>query len=140
MNCGAEYMRQYAPNMAKIEGFGFLLADNLPGPFQLEVDYLEVTNLDNRHDFMDETSEEYADAVLKHVWDPKKKRQDWVDSAENDFGFGFDLGPGAIETKQSHVRGRFLKQTHGAYLNSTNHPHFEIVVNPKKQRQRSKES
>ena len=41
-NCGAEYMRQYPPNLENVIGFGFLVGDNLPGPFHLELDYMKV--------------------------------------------------------------------------------------------------
>jgi NADH dehydrogenase [ubiquinone] 1 alpha subcomplex assembly factor 1 len=84
-NCGAEYLRQSAPNMEKITSFGFLLADHLPGPYQLDIDWIKVSNLH----FSDESPE-----MLRNLVEPEKKRQDWIDSSRNSFGFGFDMAPG----------------------------------------------
>ena len=137
-NCGVEYMRQYAPNMAKIQSFGFLLADNLPGPYNLEVDYIKASNLDGEYDLMNEEVPEYRERILNHVFDIKKKRQDWVDGPDNHFGFGFDAGPGMMETAESHVKSRFTSKHN--FLNQVRHSDFEIIVNPDRKKERVRAS
>jgi hypothetical protein len=96
-NCGAEYLRQNAPNMESISSFGVLLADNLPGPFNLDVESIKTVTFEGLPaDIQADPSRQ----LTRNIYDPKKKRIDW--QQDKNFGFGFDMGSGMIETADKY--------------------------------------
>jgi hypothetical protein len=89
--------------MEKISSFGFLLSDHLPGPYNLEVDWIKASNMD----FQPESPD-----MLVHLVDPDKQRVDWVDSMGNSFGFGFDMAPVRLSLWLLNVREWSRRQSH----------------------------
>ena len=133
-NCGREYMKQYPPSMDKIQTFGFLLSDNLPGPYQLDLDYIKVTNFDQQYANVDFSQLLKADAsddgkedvigtdteseqlkqqfhfLTKNLVNKRKLRDDWHGSLDNMYGFGMDIGGGGpIETPQMHAQRQITR-------------------------------
>lgn len=87
----------------------------------------------------DEDSDRYRELCLRHVESPTKKRTNYVESGPNFFGFGMDVGAGAIETKESHVQSRIRRKRQ--FQNALDNNDFEITINPdwiKKQAERTK--
>ena len=135
--------------MEKVQSFGFLLADNIPGPFNLDIDYIKVSNLDYAYlDSANQSSQlgavdaeqddgapnsdnsssnpQKADpsVLTRHLLDPNKKREDFQDSVITNFGFGVDIGPGAIETAEMRRR----KQWQSATSIRVDNPHWVLEL------------
>ncbi|KAI3645806.1 hypothetical protein MP228_008734 [Amoeboaphelidium protococcarum] len=110
-NCGVEYMRQHPPNMENIQSFGLLLADNLPGPFHLEIKSIEMSNLEMERQQMDNA--QFQQLITKNLHDPTHKRKNWSDMREGVQSLiGFDMGNGMIESKERYARRFERKQKH----------------------------
>lgn len=118
--------------MEQIQSFGFLLADSVPGPFSLEIDYVKVSNLDHAFIEMDPSRPETMTnsngpdptILTQHLTDPRKVRKDFRDSVITNFGFGMDIGPGAIETAEK----RHEKQWRSAMNSRVDNPQWVLEL------------
>lgn len=123
-NCGTEYPRQTPPNMEKVSSLGFLLADNLPGPFNLDLDYIKVTNFGYKYENLPENSPEIQ-GLLQHLVDPKRKRLDTRDNLSDNFGIGSETGGRILHTAEE----RASKRWDGASANRIDNPNWKIEFN-----------
>jgi hypothetical protein len=106
--------------MEKIESFGFLLADNLPGPFNLDLDFIKVSNLNHQFENVPLDSPEFQH-LTKHLVDPSKQR---VDNVKDDriLGFGGETGGRVFETPHGDAMRRWTSET----MNRVDNPDWQM--------------